>query len=100
MAESGRSHYAQLALAGQSVESEEHSNKDADRQHDVEKARQDQRGQVKEDLDRQTAVYNQIDKPQRLAKPKRGAECSRDKNHYAKALAQNVAVEPFHRARS
>ena len=73
--------------------------KSADRQDDVEKARQDQQRRVQEHLDRQPAVDDQVDQPQRLRQPDRGAQRRRHEQHHAQRLPQNVAIEPGHRAR-
>ena len=99
MAQAGRPHDDELALGGQPVEGEQDRDEHADRQHDVEKAGQDQESQIEEYLDRQPAVDDQIDQPKRLGEPDRGAERGGHKHHDAKALAQDVAVEPRHRRR-
>src|SRR5262249_284745 len=95
----GRAHDDELALGDQTAEGEKHGDEYADRQHDIEEARQDQQRQVQEHVDRQTAVDDQIDKPQRLSEPYGSAQRGRNKNHDAKALAEDVPIEPRHRRR-
>ena len=60
------------------------------------KTRQDQQRQIKEHLGRQAAIDDQVNQPQRLRQPYRGAERGRDKDHDAERLPQDIAVEDRH----
>ena len=51
MAQSRRPHHDKLALGGQPIEGKEHGDEDADRQHDVEEAGQNQQRKVEKYLD-------------------------------------------------
>jgi len=92
MAQSCRPHHHEFAFSDQPIEREQNGDECADRQHDVEKAWQDQNREIEEHIRRQAPIHDQIDQPKRLGKPDRRAECSSYKDHDAKALMQDVAV--------
>jgi len=95
----GGAHDHQLALGGELVVDEQHRDEHGDRQHHLQEARQHQHGEIKEQPERQAAIDDEVDEPQRLHQPHGDAERDRDEQHQEAGLAQHVAGKPVHGAR-